>query len=143
MFNNPRGFSGQGHVTIRGRSRFNNNRGYFKSDENRSTHNSDPNHNAPQIPETTERAHIAYTTNFEQVGFFCGYPNHYAKGYDQKRPATRNQQTIYRTLRKCMKPRMYGQQPQETKNEQKKNCLKTSWKRYQRLCSNEVHEQPT
>ena len=81
-FNNPREFRGYGNFN-RGRGRFNNSRGYCGMNYNR--------YNNPQIQESSNNGHIAQTGYSKQICYTCGYPNHYARDCNQRKPANRNQ----------------------------------------------------
>ena len=99
-FNNRRGFRGRGYANNRGRGRFNNNRGFFNGNQNRTDYSSYPNYNSPQIQETSNQEHLAETTYSKQICYICGYPNHYARDCNKRRPAKRNQQIPYQTAPK-------------------------------------------
>ena len=90
-FKNPREFRGRGHFN-RGRGRFNNSRGYYGIHYNR--------YNNPQIQESSNNGHIAQTGYSKQICYTCGYPNHYARDCNQRKPANRNQQIPYQTAPK-------------------------------------------
>ena len=66
----------------------------------KNNYNSHSNYNTPQIQESTDREHIAERTYSKQVCYICGYPNNYARGCNQRRPAKRNQQKQYQTAPK-------------------------------------------
>ena len=94
-FNNQRGSRGRIYANNRGRGRLNNNRGFFKGDQNRTNYSLNSNYNPPQILDSTNQEHIAELTYSKQVCYICGYPNHYAADCNQRRPANRNQQVPY------------------------------------------------
>ena len=90
-FNNPREFRGRGDFN-RGRGRFNNNRGYYDINYNR--------FNNPRLQESSINGHIAQTGYTKQTCHICGYPNHYARDFNQRKPAHRNQQIPCQTAPK-------------------------------------------
>ena len=90
-FDSSRGYRGCENFN-RGRGRFNNNRGYYGKNYNR--------FNNPQIHESSNNGHIAQTTYSKQIIYTCGFPNHYARDCNQRKPAKRNQQILYQTTPK-------------------------------------------
>ena len=56
--------------------------------------------NNPQRQETSNNGHIAQKTYSKQICYTCGYPNHYARDCNQRKPADRNQQIPYQTAPK-------------------------------------------
>ena len=91
-FNNPRENRGRENFNIRGRGRFKNNRGYYGMNYNR--------FNNPQIQEKSNNGHIAQTTYSKQICYTCGYPNHYARDCNHRKPGYRNQQIPFQTAPK-------------------------------------------
>ena len=99
-FINSRGFRARGYANDRGRRRFNNNRSYFTGNQTKNNYSSYSNYNTPQIQESMNQEHIAETTYSKQVRYVFGYPNHYARDCNQRRPASRNQKIPYQTASK-------------------------------------------